>query len=366
MKQATIALDLRVLDDHFPGIGRFTYDLTLALLQTPIAKQLHLVLPHQPQTQFDLTPILRHAAISRVQHGLFGLGQHGEWRSLLREINAELAIFPYYIRPLFQPCPSITFIYDTISWRVPASFSRSKRWQIAALHHVAIQQSAAIGTISHSAASDIAQFYSVNPQRLAYLGVGISEQFQPQPAATIAALRAKYGLPERYIVYVASDKPHKQIDFLLQAWQAAQTGEVGLVLGGRWSNPASEQLLANPSLHGRVWRIADVPEADLATLYSGALALAFPSLYEGFGLPALEAIACGTPVLAQNSSSLPEAVGTAGCLLPNEQAAWVAALERICHDGAWRRDLAAQANAQAAKFSWAQVAQRLVKLLDAL
>ena len=366
MKHATIALDLRVLDDHFPGIGRFCYELSLALLQTPIAEQLHLILPQQPRTQFDLAPLLQHPKVSRVSHGLFSIGQHREWRSLLREIRADLAIFPYYIRPLFQPCPSLTLIYDTISWRVPATFSRRKRWQIATLHYVAIQQSVAIGTISHSAASDIAQFYGVKPQRLAYLGVGISAQFQPQPATAIAALRAKYGLPERYIVYVASDKPHKQIDFLLDAWQAAQTAEVGLVLGGRWRNPASEQLLEHPKLQGRIWRIANVPEDELAALYSGALALAFPSLYEGFGLPALEAIACGTPVLAQNSSSLPEAVGSAGCLLPNDQAAWVAALERMCHDAAWQQRLAAQTSAQAAKFSWQQVAQRLVATLDTL
>ena len=109
--------------------------------------------------------------VSRVSHGLFSLGQHREWRSLLREIQADLAIFPYYIRPLFHPCPSLTLIYDTISWRVPATFSRRKRWQIAALHHVAIQQSAAVGTISHSAASDIAQFYGVKPVSYTHLDV---------------------------------------------------------------------------------------------------------------------------------------------------------------------------------------------------
>lgn len=354
-----LAIDLRILDDHFPGIARYAYELALALLERPDAPELSVILPERPRTRLDLAPLER-ATVVRSPAGVFGLAQHWQIGRILARLRADAALFPYYVRPLWTPCPALTVIHDTISWRVPAAFPARTRAQIRLLHYAALARSARILTVSRSAASDIAQFYSVRPDRITITSEGAGRQFRPRPAAEIAALRQRHGLPERYVVYLASDKPHKNVKFLLDCWAAADTGDAGLVLGGRWFDPATERLLDRPELRGRVWRLPDVAEADLPALYGGALALAFPSRYEGFGLPPLEALACGTPVLAADSSSLPEVVGRAGTLLPLEPAAWRAALERICRDEPWRAELAGRASEQAARFSWADAAGRVI------
>ncbi|HEY1013405.1 MAG TPA: glycosyltransferase family 1 protein, partial [Herpetosiphonaceae bacterium] len=309
-----LVFDLRILDDHFPGIARYGYELALALARLPGGPELICVLPAAPRTRLDLAPLREAAAWVPSSAAVFGLGQHREIGALLRRLRPDAALFPYYVRPLWAPCPALTVIHDTISWRAPESFAPATRLQIRLLHHLALARSARVLTVSRSAAADLAQFYSVDPRRITVTSEAAAPQFAPPPPERIAALRARHGLPARYVAYLASDKPHKNIRLLLDAWARAETGDVGLVLGGRWFDPASEELLAAPGLAGRVWRLADVPEAELPALYGGALALAFPSRYEGFGLPAVEAMACGAPVLAADRSSLPEVVGDAGLL----------------------------------------------------
>ena len=356
-----IAFDLRILDDHFPGIARYAYELALALLASPNAPELTFILPAEPRTRFDLAA-LQQANVVRSTAGVFGLRQHREIGQIIAAAGADVALFPYYVRPLWSACPAITFVYDTISWRVPAAFSLVKRLQIRLMHHAALARSAHVCTISRSAAADVAQFYSITPARITNTSVGVGAQFYRRSAAEIAAFRAAYDLPERYVAYLASDKPHKNIPFLLDAWAAANTGDVGLVVGGRWFDPRTEQLLQRDELRGRVWRLPAVAEDDLPRLYSGALALAFPSRYEGFGLPPLEALACGTPVVAANNSSLPEVVGAAGVLLPLRFDVWRTTLERICHNLTWREELASRTVAQAARFRWPDVATRVLQV----
>ncbi len=359
-----ILFDLRTVDDHFPGISRYAYEMACALNQLPQAPRLTTLLMKSARSGFDLEVLRRNTHMVLMDTAVFGVAQHAVVPWIAQRAQVDVALFPYYIRPAWMPCPSVTAIHDTISWRVPELFSRQKRWQIRLLHHLAIAGSAHVTTLSHSSAADLAQFYSMAPERITVTSVGVSADFYPRSAAEVNALRERYGLPARYIVYLASDKPHKNIPFLLEAWAAAQTEDVVLVLAGRWFNERTAQLLNQSTLQQRVMRMADVPEADLPTLYSGALALAFPSRYEGFGLPPLEALACGTPVLAANTSSLPEAVGTAGVLLPLELPAWQAALTRICRDAAWRTTLAAHTQAQAARFSWRSAAERLYAALE--
>ena len=357
-----LIFDLRTIDDHFPGIARFGYELALALLDHADV-ELSVIVPSSPQTRFDFAPLHKQANVMRCDAGVFSMSQHWQIGRLIQQSGADVALFPYYVRPLWSPVPSMTLIYDAISWRVPETFSLMKRLQIRLFHHLAIARSQHVLTISRSAAADLVQFYSVDPARIANISVGVSSHFQPQSAQASMIFRHQHGLPERYIVYLASDKPHKNIPFLLDVWAQANTGDVGLVLGGRWFDPATEQLLQRTALQGRVWRMAQVSEADLPFLYSGALAMASPSRYEGFGLPPLEAIACGTPVIAANTSSLPEAVGDAGVLLPLNHTAWIQAIERMCHDQAWGMELTARTAAQAAKFRWADVANRVIRAI---
>ncbi len=186
----------------------------------------------------------------------------------------------------------------------------------------------------------------------------------------LAAVRARYGLPADapYVLTVATLAPHKNLPTLLRAFaelvRAERLGDLHLVLVGArgWgADSVTAEVGRLDELRGRVIFTGYVDDADLAPLYSGALAFAYPSLYEGFGLPPLEAMQCGTPVIASNTSSLPEVVGDAGLLVdPRDPDALAQAILDVYSDGALRADLSRRALARAQEFSWARYARETV------
>ncbi|MCZ7567883.1 MAG: glycosyltransferase family 4 protein [Ardenticatenaceae bacterium] len=186
-----------------------------------------------------------------------------------------------------------------------------------------------------------------------------------RPAATPAALgdfRRRYGLPERYILHASTIEPRKNQQRLLDAYAAlrAEFPGVGLVMVGRrgWLYDDFFARLTALGLEEQVIFPGFVPEADLPRFYQAADCFVYPSLYEGFGLPPLEALACGTPVICSDAASLPEVVGTAGLLVaPADTAALTAAIRRVLADPPLRADLAARGPRQAARFSWQRTAE---------
>jgi alpha-1,3-rhamnosyl/mannosyltransferase len=177
----------------------------------------------------------------------------------------------------------------------------------------------------------------------------------------VEAVRRRYALPERYVLYLGSNKPHKNLIRLIEAW--ALLAEYGtrstLLIAGTWDprHPEPRLLARRLGLENIRW-LGPVPEPDIPALYAGATAFVFPSLYEGFGLPVLEAMACGTPVACSNTSSLPEVVGDAALLFDPTDAAGIAeALSRLMHDADLRADLRERTLRQAARFSWERTAR---------
>jgi glycosyltransferase involved in cell wall biosynthesis len=191
----------------------------------------------------------------------------------------------------------------------------------------------------------------------------VQPHFRPvvQPAH-LDQVRARYGLPERFILIVCTIEPRKNHGLLLETFGriVERQPDVRLVIAGKpgWLYQAFFDRLDGSGLRDRVILTGHVPERDLPTLLTLATVFAFPSLYEGMGLPPLEAMACGTPVVASNTSSLPEAVGEAGLLLPpDDPRAWAEALERVLVDADLRAELRARGLARAAHFTWEAAAQ---------
>ena len=213
--------------------------------------------------------------------------------------------------------------------------------------------------------------FNLPPDRITAIPLAADPAFQPQPPEAITAVRRKYNLPERFALYLGSNKPHKNLVRLVEAWRmangewrmAAKHG--GLVIAGAWDERFPEaRILADAASHqpSAIW-LGPVPEADLPALYSAAAVFVFPSLYEGFGLPVLEAMACGTPVVCSNTSSLPEVAGDAALLIdPLDTAALAEALRRALSDPALAADLRARGLTQALRFSWAQTATATLAL----
>ncbi|MCW1970390.1 MAG: glycosyltransferase family 4 protein [Anaerolineae bacterium] len=386
--------DARVIQDHFPGIGRVAYHL----------------LAHLPAMLEANERIwaLRNLAAKNTRYDLAGLAHPNlRWLDLdtsvftprnilasMRLPNAEqakLSHFNYYVRPLRAPRPSITSIYDAISFVYPQYIASFKtRLMIGLAHRLAVAASDAVITISHSAADDLMRFFPALKGRIFVTPLAADDRYCPQPDAEQTRVRAKFNLPPAFALYLASNKPHKNLARLVEAWYLLRTknqearikrqrssaetidsvsNEPYLVIAGHQDPrfPQAKLLAEQLGIAHNVQFIGDVPSADMAALYSACDLFVFPSLYEGFGLTPLEAMACGAAVACANTSSLPEVVGEAALLFdPTQPHDIAAACHRILSDENLRQSLKARGLAQAKRFTWASTAKQTLEIYRAV
>jgi glycosyltransferase involved in cell wall biosynthesis len=284
----------------------------------------------------------------------------------LRRIKADWYLSTFFL-PLSTPCRAAVLIHD-LSFRAhPDYFPRIIALYMRLLTGLAIRRADLVIALSEFTRGEIARFHPGAKDKTVVVYPGIGSEFKPaaDPAADARVL-AGLGLERPYLLAVGNIHPRKNLARLLAAWQRLR--DVGRPLPamvwagiGRWQ---SGELLDQARAAG-VRLPGFVATEHLPALYRQAEALVYPSLYEGFGLPPLEAMACGTPVLVANTTSLPEAVGEASLLVdPGDEAALVAGLERVLFDGSLRRQLREQGLIRAARFRWPQTAAELLKALD--
>jgi alpha-1,3-rhamnosyl/mannosyltransferase len=399
-----IAIDARCVADHFPGIGRYTYNLLAALAELAPPHTLcilHTTAMHN--TRHDLRNLARFPGVELVAVGArpFSLAEQFELSFLLRRLRVDLYHAPYYVRPYFGlPCPSVVTLHDVIPLLFPQEVAPRARVLFDLLMRLAIRSSDAIITISESARRDISAAYGVDADRMFVTLEAADPRFHLQSPEEVAEVRRKYRLPERYILSLSSNKPHKNLPMLVEAFAHVcdkrrttdgerQTANDGrrtmddqqpthhaprtthhaprrLVIAGHWDAryPQARDLVTNLGLQEHVRFLHDVAEADLPGLYAGAELFVFPSLYEGFGLPLLEAMACGAPVLCCNTSSVPEVVGDAALPARPDVDSLAAALTRLLEDAALREALSAAGRQQARQFSWRKTAEATLAVYE--
>jgi glycosyltransferase involved in cell wall biosynthesis len=384
-----IVIDARYVYDHFPGIGRYVYNLLLAL--ATLDQPHRLVVLHNPalpNTRHNLAALDRFPSIELVVTTArpFSATEQLIIPQLLRQLRADLYHAPYYVRPYFGlPCPSVVTLYDAIPRLFPAEAAPRARLLFDLLTRLAIRSSRRVIAISESARSDLAAAYRVPRAHIAVTPLAADARFRPQPPEAIAAARAAYGLSEQYILALASNKPHKNLPRLVEAF--ARLGDRGqgigdrgqipilyplspipsLVIAGHWDPryPEARELADRLGLGTAVRFLPGVAEADLPVLLSGAEVFAFPSLYEGFGLPPLEALACGVPVLCGDTSSLPEVVGDTALRVDTRSVAALAGgLAQLLGDAALRERLRTAGPSHAAKFSWRRTAEATLAVYE--
>lgn len=268
--------------------------------------------------------------------------------------------------PTLTHATIISLIYDLIPLRLPHLFPR--RREFLALVRETVERSDRLITISHRTKADLIELLKVEPDRVQVVYPGRHEEWSTIPPAALSAIRDRYGLPPRYLLYLGSLGPHKNVSTLLRAFALAhETGrlDVPLVIVGdpRWGEQALEFLKDLPSRR-HIILTGRVPDSDVPAMYSGATAFVFPSLYEGFGLPVLDAMTCGVPAIVSTGGALPEVVGGAGiCLPPDSIEAWADALCLICRDDMTREHLGREGMVRAAQFSWRRSATEVHRLL---
>ncbi|MFQ5615257.1 MAG: glycosyltransferase family 4 protein, partial [Anaerolineales bacterium] len=362
-------LDARTATDHFPGIGRYVSNLSQAMAEHLTGdEQLLLIRDPATPTRWQLPPpqpgrvTVFDAAVSP-----FGLPQQRLIPRYLRDQQVGVYHSPYYLMPYWPGVPTVVTIYDLIPQHYPKYVSVRARLLFRVMTTLAMRAASHIVVISEATRRDLLAAYDhLPPERVTAIPLAPAPSFRPQPTEETARVRQKYTLPESFVLYVGINKPHKNLVRLLDAWKQIET-ESTLVIAGAWDARYPEAkdhagLLRLDSVRF----LGPIDDGDLPALYAAATVFVFPSMYEGFGLPVIEAMACGTAVACANTSSLPEAAGDAGLLFdPTHPGAIASALERLLADESLRMGMQNRGIAQAKKFTWARTAKAALNVYRA-
>lgn len=268
-----------------------------------------------------------------------------------------------FVSPLLLPRPSVVTVYDLSFVHYPQVLSTARRWYLRLLTGLSCRRARRVIAISHSTARDVQQTLGIPAERIDVAACGYDRAaYRPLPRAEVDAFRRAQNLPERFWLFVGTLEPRKNLVTLLDAYaRLPRTERLPLVLGGGrgWLYDDIFERIQRHGLTDDVRLPGFIPAEDLPLWYNSASAFVFPSVFEGFGLPVLEAMACGTPVIVSDASSLPEVAGSAGmCLPPHDIDAWAEGLRRAVHDDAWREQTAAHGIEQAGRFTWAETARQ--------
>lgn len=297
--------------------------------------------------------------------------------SACRRLSAQVAHVPYWAPPLRSPAPIVVTVHDLIPRLLPEYRGGAAVQLYTALVSAATAGASLVLTDSDASARDVAEQLQVPAEKIRTVYLAAGPEYGPKGDWRVDdPIRAKYGLEEGYVLYLGGFDRRKNVHGLLAAWTWA-AGSIGqgypLVIGGQLPKPGDAHYEDYPALAAEL-EVADtvrfigpVAEADKPALYRGATAFAYPSRYEGFGLPPLEAMASGVPVVTTTGGSLPEVMGSAGYLVPaDDTRTFGAALLTIVVEPSVHDDLRARGLAQAQKFSWEKAARETAEAYAAV
>lgn len=358
-----IALDVSPLVRNRAGIGTYVAHLLTALVRIAPDHDYWFYtpqpLPEQDRAVFGVHP---HVRIVQCPALLMGLRARRDQVDIFHGLNFRLRGE--------GRCGGIVTIYDLSVDRLglPSRKLFGQRRSFLRTRRTA-RRAARVVTISAHSAADIVELYGVPRERIAIVSPAVSPEFVPvADAGVIAAVKARYGIRRgAYVLSGGGAEPRKNIALLIEAFGRAprlrDTMNLVIVGGMDQGAEAIREAVGRAGLESAVIFPGHVPLDDLRALYTGCALFAFPSLYEGFGMPPLEAMACGAPVVCSNTSSLPEAVGDAALLAdPRVPEAWAQAMTRVVGDAALREDLRRRGALRAKAFSWEQSARDLLSV----
>ena len=358
-------LDARTATDHFPGIGRYVSNIARGIAaQLAADEQLVLLVDPRQPSRWRLPPSSPQVEIIASDVSPFALAQQWRIPRLLRHLQIDLYHSPYYLMPYRPGVPTLLTVYDLIPLYFPDLVSRRARLFFTFSSRLAIAAADHLLAISAATREDFRREYGLKDAFISTVPLAPDGRFQPLPPPTVAAVRKRYELPTEHFLYLGINKPHKNLPLLVRAWQNLAEEYHALpplIIAGAWDNryPEAKELVQQQYSGCMVRFLGPVSDEDLPALYNSALGFIFPSLYEGFGLPVIEAMACGTAVICADSSSLPEIAGEAALLFPPEDEADLQrCVLRIWQDEQLRVELEQKGIIRSADYSWQTTADR--------
>ncbi|MBE3560622.1 MAG: glycosyltransferase family 4 protein [Ktedonobacteraceae bacterium] len=386
-----IGIDAHFLQHPATGSGQYLLHLLAFLAQLDRQNTYLLLGSRQPEQSLSslLAPISQAplasafsyqiAAVPRLLAGNKHLHKLAweQWMApaAAQRAGVDLYHIPYFAPPLLMRTPTVVTIHDVIPLRLAAYRSSARVKTYTALIARAAARADMIITVSEHARRDIMDALTLPPERVRVTYEAAGEQYRPvSDPAELARVRARYGLSERYVFYLGGLDQRKNVPQLVRAFarvyrllgdpnlQLFISGDPDRQRGPLFPDP--RPVAAELGITRQVL-CRFVEEEDKPAVYSAASLFVFPSLYEGFGLPPLEALACGAPVVCSNRTSLPEVVGDAAITVdPQECEALAEAMHRVLAHSALQADLRVRALEQAAKFSWRRTAEETLKIYE--
>jgi len=286
----------------------------------------------------------------------------------------DVLFVPAHVLPLIHPRRTVVTVHDLGYLRYPEAHRSADRRYLDWSTRWNARHATVVLADSQATKDDLVRACGVDPAKVRVVYLGRDETLGPvQDASTLAAVRERYGIAGRYLLYVGTLQPRKNLARVIEAFGRVADrpafADVQLVLAGKhgWLYEDLFGQTARAGLSGRVIFPGYVAEADLPGLLSAALAFVFPSLHEGFGIPVLEAGACGVPVITSNTSSLPEVAGDAALLVdPHDVDAIAEAMYRLVTDAGLRAELARRGQENVKRFSWEKCARETLAVLEAV
>lgn len=369
-----IAIDFRSTIGQPAGIGRFTNNLVkqIALLDSRNKYILYSFYPKMPNKEIKEF-IKKHPNLSLKTHPVPGRVMRYLWDYFKIPIEfsigeVDIIHIMDFLIPKIKKARLIVTVHDISSILFPQWHTRYTRRWVKDRIHLAKENAHKIIVDSVHTKKDLVQRLDVSEDLITVIYGGVGEQFQPiKNQGVLNRVRERYNIKDKYLLFLGTLEPRKNIPGLIKAFHKIKNGFLNyqLVIAGKrgWKFQEIFKTVGELRLEDKVIFTGYLPEEDTPSLYSGAQAFVYPTLYEGFGFPPLEAMACGTPVITSNLSSLPEVMGEAGILIdPNNIDELSRAIESVLSNEDLKRELRAKGLRQAAKFSWKRCAQETLKV----
>lgn len=367
MKKIKIGIDARMFSDAFTGIGRYNYELTRRFFELRPDVEWVLFLNDPEFSKFDFPDCVRKVCVN-AHH--YSVAEQVKFLRVLNKERCDLVWFTHFNMPLGYIRSCVVTIHDTTISFFPGK-KMGQWWRRLAYKTVittAVARAKKIITVSRNTRDDVVRLFNVATSKVKPVWNGLSSDFGPCSEQAQSSVRKKFNLPEQFLLYTGVWREHKNLVRLIEAFGEIRKNnpEVQLVITGRRDPHYPEVLntVKDLGLQDAVRFVGLVDFEDLKTLYSAATVYVFPSLYEGFGLPPLEAMAAETPVVASNASAIPEVCGDAAEYFdPTSVEEMTKKISFLLSNEKRRKELVVLGKERIKKFSWDVAAEQTLKIL---